>query len=97
MFIRTDRLWSEPNAILGSIAEFLNISPFEAILESAHIAPIRADAFHSISVEDRRYLNQVYSEDIRRLSRITGTDVSDWQDPNYSEPMTRSSLPPVSR
>jgi hypothetical protein len=85
---RTDHLWAEPNLILESILQFLNISANPVGLCQRSYHPPTYNYLNSAMTEDNiQSLLNLYSLDIRLTQDITGIDLSDWQDLRYREPM----------
>ena len=91
-FIRTDQLWASLSATLSGIETFLGVAP--ALGREAELLYILPKMRRRRQVEQdvpptdtRRYLDALYHADIAETARLTGLDLSDWQSPDYSEPM----------
>ncbi|NBC35637.1 sulfotransferase [Novosphingobium sp. FSY-8] len=75
LFLTTIRLALDPVNTLSRVAAFLNIAPF------ADGAPIHAHVGPDLGApppDDVAYLRAIWADDMARLQRITGIDVSAW-------------------
>ena len=88
---RTDHLWSNPSLTLSAIDDFLGIKqPARSPIEPTYIVSVDARDLGSPPEASRRYLDDLFGEDIRRTADIAGIDLSDWLHSDYSEPMSGS-------
>jgi hypothetical protein len=88
MFLRTDRLWRDPDAALSDICAFLGVATYpRQIGKSTYRVPIQTRGLGKMCPGDRRYLDALFADDIRLTSSLTGLDLTDWVDPAYAEPM----------
>jgi len=86
LFLRTDALWNDPCGTLDRVADFLQV-PARLDFETHYVVPLLSWDPTAMAPEDRRYLDELYADDIRRSARFSGLDLSDWIDPAYEEPM----------
>jgi Sulfotransferase domain len=75
LVFKSEELLAEPNEVLARIAAFLAIDPFP---------PVEPKTLHAreydtaMSDEAKRYLIEVYRDEIRELERLLGWDCSAW-------------------
>ncbi|WP_169583317.1 sulfotransferase domain-containing protein [Rhodobacter capsulatus] len=86
LFLRTDRLWAQPETELARLLDFLQLPPAQIALRD-YIVPIVSTETTPMAAADHAYLCGLYDSDIRATSQITGLDLGDWLDPGYAEPM----------
>jgi hypothetical protein len=91
LFLRTDRLWTDPAATLAEVHGFLGAAPLPPAA-SRYVAP-RVPSAGGIIPEAPaaglvRSLTELYASDIARTECLTGLSLSDWLAPDYREPMT---------
>jgi hypothetical protein len=86
LFYRTDHLWNEPHAVVDQVGRFLNLEGRPDV-ERRYVTPVFAWETAGMSVENRRLLDGLYTDEIDRTARLSGLNLSDWQDPAYDEPM----------
>ena len=86
LFCRTDALWNRPRMILDQVASFLSVLVRPEINReySASVLTWNSLGMHP---DDRRFLDELYADDIGRTAKLTGLDLADWTDPAYEEPM----------
>ncbi len=75
LIIRQEQLRADHNATLGSIWQFLDLAPMDSpepleMLVGDYAAPINED--------DRQYLREAFSRDIKSLERMLGWDCNSW-------------------
>jgi hypothetical protein len=88
LFLRTDRLWSEPAVVLADICALLGVPPDDALAANARYhVPIETRALGPMLPNERQYLDDLFAADILATGRLTGLDLEDWLDPAYEEPM----------
>lgn len=83
---RTDWLWTRRDETLRDIQTFLGVEPLTLSL-GEYIVPIKSDEVGVMSREDTEYLHALYSDDIHVSSHRSGCNLTDWDDPDYIEPM----------
>lgn len=86
VFIRTDKLWSNPNRVLNQISDFLEVDR-KLKSERSYIVTERAFSQKKIPIEARHALDQLFAHDIRRAAKRANINLDDWLDPAYEEPM----------
>jgi hypothetical protein len=75
LIFKSEELLAEPNAVLARIAAFLEIAPFAPVAGKV----VSARKYKAqMSEEERRYLIEVYTDEIRELERMLGWDCSAW-------------------
>jgi hypothetical protein len=84
-FLRTDRLWMDPQGEIGKIERFLAV---DAVLKpvQSYVAPKYSGKGYTMSAEARALLDEMYRPTIAALGALTGLDFEDWKLPGYSEP-----------
>jgi hypothetical protein len=92
IFLRTDELWSAPKLTLEKVARFLGAG-FPKETSSNYVAP-SFNKLNDIALIDKSLnllfqLTNLFKEDIRETERLTNIPLSDWLDPDYTEPMAR--------
>lgn len=87
-YFRTDALWNRPAETLGDIEHFLGVDRLE-LAGREYIVPVAASDLGAMQREDFQYLNALYRYDIVTASRLSGCDLTDWEDADYREPMVR--------
>jgi hypothetical protein len=75
LIFKSEELLAEPNAVLARVAVFLDIAPFPPV--AAKIVSARKYKT-KMSEEERRFLLEVYTEEIHELERMLGWDCSAW-------------------
>jgi hypothetical protein len=75
LIFKNEQLLDEPAAVLDRIAEVLGIAPFPPL--GAKTRNTR-EYDTAMSAEERRYLTDLYAEEIRELERLLGWDCSAW-------------------
>jgi hypothetical protein len=88
LFLRTDALWSQPEATLRAIYSFLELPPIQpAVLP--YTVSVRSDGTIPLARDDAEHLRTLYADDIRETQRATLLDLSDWLQPvsTACEPM----------
>ncbi len=88
-FLRTDALWTAPDAELRAIHGFLGIEPLGLGQAGAYVSPTLGMAAGAMRPQDRAYLDELFREEIIKAQALTGLDLSDWLTPDYAEPMRR--------
>jgi hypothetical protein len=86
LFCRTDRLWSDPQTILGEIQDFVGVRR-RALADRRYIAPLLTWSKEPITGPVRAMLDATFAPDICETSLLTGLNLEDWLTPNFSEPM----------
>ncbi|WP_444460155.1 sulfotransferase domain-containing protein [Rhodobacter capsulatus] len=86
LFLRTDRLWSQPETELARLLDFLQLPPAQIALRD-YILPVVPTETAPMTAEDHAHLCRLYESDIRQTGQITGLDLQDWLDAGYAEPM----------
>jgi len=86
MFYRTDDLWSDPNFVLCQIQDFLGVGR-KLCVNRSYIVPEQAFEPEKMSTADRRSLDRLFADDIRRTAPQTDLNLDDWLDLAYEEPM----------
>lgn len=71
LFYRTDALWRVPYAILDQVASFLNVTG-RAEIKKGYFVPVFAWESSGMSLEDRRFLDELYADEINRTARLSG-------------------------
>ena len=77
LFLRTDALWSDPDATLQQVHAFLEVPP-AANASQRYVVPLKSDTSASLDPADADYLADLYADDILETSRRTGLDLRDW-------------------
>ena len=75
LIFKNEQLLDEPAAVLTRIAEFLRIAPFPSL--DARTRNTR-EYNATMSAEEKRYLSDLYAEEIRELEQLLGWDCSTW-------------------
>jgi hypothetical protein len=86
IFYRTDDLWSDPNFVLCQIQDFLGVGR-KLCVNRGYIVPEQAFEPEKMSTADRRSLDRLFADDIRRTALQTDLNLDDWLDLAYEEPM----------
>lgn len=88
LFLRTDALWLQPAATVGTIEDFLQVP---RILNPAaeYVVPVQSRAAGKLSPAVREKLDTIFASDIERTANLTGLDLGDWLRPDYGEPMPK--------
>ncbi len=86
-FLRTDALWTAPDAQLRAIHEFLGIEPLGVGQAGAFVSPTLGVEAEPISPLDRAYLDELFRDEIIKAQELTGLDLSDWLRADHAEPM----------
>jgi hypothetical protein len=86
MFYRTDQLWSNLDQVLEQVQSFLGVQS-KLRVNRTYIVPEDTWKPEEIHPADRLVLDQLFAGDIQRTSERAGISLTDWLDPNYSEPM----------
>lgn len=91
LFLRTDRLWTDPAATLAEVHRFLGTVPIPPTA-SRYVVPCvpraRRAVPDALATSMVRSLTELYASDIARTAGLTGLSLSDWLSPEYREPMT---------
>jgi len=75
LIFRSEELLGEPAEVLGRIANFLGIAPFPPLAEKT----VHAREYDTkMSADEKRYLIDVYEQEVRELERLFGWDCSAW-------------------
>ena len=75
LVFKSETLFDEPGAALSAVAAFLDIAPFPPLAEkTVHARDYEAP----MSDEEKRYLLEVYADEVRQLERLLGWDCSAW-------------------
>lgn len=85
-FLRTDKLWFDPNFVLAQIQDFLEVDR-KLNVKRNYIVPESTFGLKNVPVKARRSLDQLFADDIRRTAEQVNIDLNDWLDPTYEEPM----------
>jgi hypothetical protein len=85
-FYRTDSLWIDPTGTIREIARFLG---FEAVEDTqlGYTSPYERSDPKTLAPEDRENIEALFKDDVREAGTLTGMDLSDWESPDYAEPM----------
>jgi hypothetical protein len=86
LFFKTDRLWLEPGQALDEAQDFIGVERRLAA-RRRYVVPLDSSALGPIPVEQRRMLDSLFADDIRRTAALSGLGLSDWLRPDYREPM----------
>lgn len=87
-FLRTDLLWLRPATALAAVADFLEVGHWADVPTAPeYIAPRASAAVDAIPAGTRAKLDVIFRADIQRTAELTGLDLLDWLEPDYSEPM----------
>lgn len=86
LFMRTDRIWSDPAGSLAKITHFLGVGDMPP-LQRRYVTPVPSPAPPPMPRALRLDLQQIFSDDIARTATLTDIDLSDWLSLDYSEPM----------
>ncbi len=86
-FLRTDALWTAPDAELRAIHEFLRIEPLGLGQAAVYESPTLGVEAAPISPQDRAYLDGLLRDEIIKAQELTGLDLGDWLGADYAEPM----------
>lgn len=86
LFLRTDFLWLQPAETLARIEDFLGIS---RVLKpvAQYVTPVQSRRTQGLSARLRLKLDTIFASDIARTANLTGLDLEDWLQADYSEPM----------
>jgi hypothetical protein len=87
-FIRTDHLWRDADRILTDIHRFLGVAQLPIDNSRRYLIPIDTREIGSLDDADRRYLTNLFREDILHAAELSGIDLTDWLNFSYEEPMT---------
>ncbi len=82
-FLRSDRLWSHPDAVLREMHGFLGVEPI-GLGGQSELAAFRG-LYAPMAEADRAYLDGVFADDIRQTQVLTGVDLEDWLSPAYED------------
>ncbi|QYF86427.1 sulfotransferase domain-containing protein [Brevundimonas sp. PAMC22021] len=75
LVLRQTDLSHDPDAVLSRVARFLGVDPFPAIDPLiANVGAVPDDAV--FTPEDRAYLDDLFAEDLKRLTTLTGVDLT---------------------
>lgn len=88
-FLRTDRLWDEPDRTVRDLLAFLGVAPTAQPVSRAIVPRVAgsATAVSEATPTEIAALTAVYADDIRLTESLTGVFLSDWLDERYREPM----------
>jgi hypothetical protein len=87
LFVRTDRLWSEPGSVLGEVLSFLGLSPGGEEPPREYVVWLDSRAHGPMRRRDREYLDSLYADDVRLTAHLSSLALDDWLDPAYEEPL----------
>jgi hypothetical protein len=87
VFIRTDRLWVDPDRELGRICRFLGVESALSRAQRQYIVPLDTSDGSPMTLADRMYLDALFESGIKETARLTELDLGDWLRPNYRENM----------
>lgn len=88
LFLRTDRLWREPERTLGDIYEFLGVEILvPKNMARSYVVPTDSSALGTMSRKTYLHLLEFYRNDITKTATLSGLDLSDWLSSEYLEPM----------
>jgi hypothetical protein len=90
-FLRTDRLWVDPEETLDAVQRFLGLPPRPLTRGNEYIVPVQSDDSPGLDRADNDFLLNIFAEDIRRASALTQIHLTDWMNSAYSEPMVQKS------
>jgi hypothetical protein len=89
LFIRTDQFWISPQETMRTVTDFLDLTPADLTGGGEYIVPLASGDDAVINENDRRYLTNLFTDEIALAARLAGLDLSDWLAPHYQEPMVR--------
>ncbi|HQT45639.1 MAG: hypothetical protein B7X08_00165 [Acidocella sp. 20-63-7] len=91
-FLRTDRLWADPETTLAQVQHFLGVPARPLCGEQAYIVPLDSSDLGGMPRGARADLDALYSDDIKTTAALTGLDLADWLSPAYAEPMVEKGM-----
>jgi hypothetical protein len=86
LFLRSDRLWSDPQQALESVQKHLSVPP-SLKPERRYIVPIDSSELGSIPAASRERLDTLFRQDIQATAALIDMELSDWLRPDYAEGM----------
>ena len=78
LFVRTEDFWNRHTETLGCVCDFLGVDRFAEFPKQSYVVPMENSDPRTLSSEDRTYLLDLYSDDIKHAQRLTGLDLSAW-------------------
>lgn len=85
LVLTTDKFWLETDVTLREVEQFLGVD-HRLAGDGRYVAPESMEADDALTVEDRRFLVDLYKSDICQTIELTGLDLSSWLDVDYEEP-----------
>jgi hypothetical protein len=88
-FYRTDHLWSMPVDTITNLLKFLQV-PLTVSLDPAavYISPYVATLPKVQACLEHRHMDQMFYDDLSVTQALSGLDLSDWMQSDYTEPMS---------
>lgn len=86
-FFRTDELFEHPARVLALLWSFLGVDPAADAHDVGYVAPVANRVNAEINAADRLLLEEEYRGRYNRIEELTGLDLSDWRERDYTEPM----------
>lgn len=86
-FVRTDRLWAEPAAVMAELQAFLGVEPRPVAATPRYVSIPPSGGGLPIPAQEQAFLTELLAGQIQQAQALTGIDLSDWLDPAYQEPM----------
>lgn len=87
-FLRTDQLWQDEKATLDGLFDWLGLEPASSRPKGQkYIVPVDTCSIRYVQIAGLDHLTDLFREDMIETARLTGLDLSDWLEFDYSEPM----------
>jgi hypothetical protein len=91
LFLKTDEMWRNTQSVLDRITSFLGVPPIVGI-KRVYTVPLRSADLGEMPPGDRAYLDELFRDELVRMSALTGLDVSHWLSRDYHDPMQSEML-----
>ncbi len=89
LFLRTDRMWSDPRGTLETLAGWLGLEGAIPLPAAPYITPVDSRHLDQMLPEARAMLDLLFREDIQETADLSKLDLTDWLSADYQEPMPR--------
>jgi hypothetical protein len=86
-FLRTDRMWSDGDEVVGGVLDFLGVERRSLSAGPEYVVKVEGTSVEGPSADDLALLHDLYAEDIAATAELTGLDLGDWLAGGWVDPM----------